>query len=752
MESGDAILHGHDPTPGIVSVHADYSGQAWVWRREGEQVILERPRFRPWVFARDLQDVSTLAFSNDPDAPFHVAELPGKPGSLKYLITARDGYALRRVIFQNASQRLGRSITGFHDLHGYVSAGTIEQYLTATGRTYFKGMSFDDPVRLQFDLETTALTPEEGRIFMIAVRDNRGFETILEARRSAQEADMIAELVQVIQERDPDIIENHNINAFDLPFLMGRARTLRVPLELGRQGGPAGLWRVQDGRTSPHWAVSGREILDTIDAVRRMDLPSAGLKAVSQIFGIAPPDRVYLEGEKIAETYQDNPALVRKYALQDVEEVDHLARRVLSASFELAKMTPRPYHRLPYAGPAMGVLEPMLIRAYYHAKHALPPEQPYHAEPHSGGHVELFAEGVLQNVVKADVASLYPSVIRAERIEPQSDPLHVFLHLMDHLTALRLQHKAAMRAGEAGEHQAMQSAMKLIINAGYGYLGAGRMAIFGDRDAADRVTTRGREILGRVVDDLRSGGVTLIEADTDGVYFSVPQGWSEEQEKELIQRVDADLPEGISLEFDGRWQAMLSHEIKNYALLGYDGKLTVRGASFDTIRTEPFARDFMQRVLPCLLQGDIPALQDAFHFTLDALQQRKVTNREVATRVRLTKTPEQYREAKRKENQYEAMLSAGETWKAGQRVYQYQQQKRGWLPLEVNPDGRDYDVQAYIQTLMASYVTRLRKGLNPEDHEQLFRPAQEQGLFDRPVAEMSTVWRAVDAPTGKVRA
>lgn len=739
----DATLYGHDPLPGIVSVLADYSGQAWVWRREGQQVHLEKPRYRPWVFAKDLQDVGEQFSRDDPDAPFHVQELSGETGSLKYLLSARDGQALRRIIFQNASRRLGRPITGFHDLHGYVSAGPIEQYLTATGRTYFKGMTFDDPVRLQFDLETTSLSPETGRIFMIAVRDNRGFERVLEARRSVQEADMLAELVQVIRERDPDIIENHNISSFDLPFLIGRAGALRVPLELGRSGGPPGIWRVQDGRNSPHWAMAGREILDTIDAVRRMDLPSAGLKAVSQLFGIAPPDRVYLEGDKIAETYRSQPALVRKYALQDVEEVDHLARRVLSASFELAKMTPRPYHRLPYAGPAMGVLEPMLVRAYYQARHALPPEQPRHTEPHSGGHVQLFAEGVLQRVVKADVASLYPSVIRAERIEPQSDPLHVFLHLMDHLTALRLQHKAAMRAGEPGEHQAMQAAMKLIINSGYGYLGAGRMAIFGDRDAADQVTTKGREILAKVVDDLRSGGVTLIEADTDGVYFSVPEDWSEEQEKALIESVDIHLPAGISLEFDGRWQAMLSHEIKNYALLGYDGKLTVRGASFDTIRTEPFAREFMQRALLCLLKGNISGLQDAFHDTLDALQQRKLTNRDVGTRVRLTKTPEQYREAKRKENQYQAMLNAGITWKAGERVYQYQQQERGWLPLAVNPDGRDYDVQAYIQTLLNSYVTRLRKGLTTEDYQQLFRSVQEQGLFDRLITEMRPVWQAV---------
>lgn len=60
MNAHDPIPYGHDPTPGIVSVCADYSGQAWVWRREGQQVHFSKERFCPWVFGWDLQDVSTI--------------------------------------------------------------------------------------------------------------------------------------------------------------------------------------------------------------------------------------------------------------------------------------------------------------------------------------------------------------------------------------------------------------------------------------------------------------------------------------------------------------------------------------------------------------------------------------------------------------------------------------------------------------------------------------------------------------------
>jgi len=743
----DPTVFGHDPTPGIVSVHADPSGLALVWRREEVQVVLERERYRPWLYTRHLADVqhlgSRLAWA-DEQAPFSVRELPGEPDSLKYLLTARDGRALRQAVLTGASQRLDRRVTSLHDLRGYYSVGATEQYLMASGRTYFKGLTFDDLHRLQFDLETTSLSPETGRIFMVAVRDNWGFETILEARRPVQESELIQNLLTLIQERDPDVLENHNLQAFDIPFLLSRAQRHGVDMHFGRPGGPRGLWRVQDGRNSPHWACAGREIVDTIDAVRRMNLPSTGLKAVSKLFGIAPADRVYLEGEKIVETYRDDPKTVRKYALQDVQEADALARRVLAPSFALAQMAPRPYHRLPYAGTATGMLEPMLVRAYLQAGQALPGSQPHQDVPHQGGALHLYAEGVLPRVVKADIASMYPCLIRAHRIGPACDPLGVFLHLMDHLTALRLHHKAAAKQGEPGEHEAIQSAMKIVVNSAYGYLGAGRLALFEDRAAADEVTRRGREVLHQVVGALAERGVTLIEADTDGVFFSVPEGWTEADERALIAEVDALLPEGVSLEFDGRARAMLSHEIKNYALLRYDGKLDLRGAAFESSRTEAYGRAFLQGALRCLLSGDVTGVRETYLSTMQALEARHYTNGEVASRVRLVKSPEQYAAVRmtRKEAVYEALHVTGHAWRAGESVRLYHRQGSGLVPLE-QPDERDYDVGHYRSNLLSSYATRLRKALTPEHYRQVFEQGRQPGLFDLPFEAMTPTWTPV---------
>ena len=48
-------------------------------------------------------------------------------------------------------------------------------------------------------------------------------------------------------------------------------------------------------------------------------------------------------------------------------------------------------------------------------------------------------------------------------------------------------------------------------------------------------------------------GVTLLEADTDGVYFAVPPEWTEADERRVVAEVGALLPDLVQLEFDGRY-------------------------------------------------------------------------------------------------------------------------------------------------------------------------------------------------------
>ena len=780
----DEWLWGWDPTPGIVSVWAEQNGRALVWRRNATTGVLvrEEARFRPWLLLDRLDDLEHLgdSFGVDGTAGARVTyrELDAAGGeALRYLVSAESGQTLTSALLNGASRRLGRHVGHLRELgpESVLALAPEEQYLVATGRNYFRDLSFDQLRRMQFDLETTGLDARRDRIFMVAVRYPSGESELLEAHgeTDAAEADLIRRLVATVQATDPDVIENHNLHGFDLPFLDRRARLLGVSLALGRTGPPGlrqraarrGVAMDGDQRRRMRLVAPGREFIDTLDAVRLYDfstreLPGHGLKAVARHLGIASPNREYIPGHQISEVYRTDPDRVRRYATGDVDEVAALARMLGGAAFALARMAPRRYERLADAGAATGVIDPLLVRAYLRAGMALPAHRPSDGTPHSGAALYLFATGAARRVVKADVASLYPSLMRAYRIGPARDRLGAMLALVDRLVERRLQEKASARAAPAGSaerytHEATSAAMKLVVNSAYGYLAAGGgLTRFADVHAANEVTRRGRETLGFMCRELAARGVTLLEGDTDGVYFAVPPSWTEDDERRVVAEVAALLPPLVQLEFEGRYAAMLSHEPKNYALLNYDGTLILRGVAFRSSRAEPFGEAFLRRAIKRLLVGDTVGVRDAYLATVVALRRRELPTHDVSSRVRLTKSPEEYLASRerRRELSYEAMLAVGRTtWSIGERVRVYRA-KNGEPAVvtsdedgeaSASADGRNYDVDHYVRVLRDTFAARLARALAPEDFAALFADPDQPELFEPDLAAIQPVLNEV---------
>jgi DNA polymerase, archaea type len=346
--------------------------------------------------------------------------------------------------------------------------------------------------------------------------------------------------------------------------------------------------------------------------------------------------------------------------------------------------------------------------------------------------------------------------MRAYRIGPSRDHIRALLALVDRLVELRLAAKnnarhAPPESPERFGHEATSAAMKLVVNSAYGYLAAGGLTRFADVHAANEVTRRGRETLALMCRELANRGVILLEADTDGVYFAAPEGWTEADERRVVAEVAAMLPPRVQLEFEGRYAAMLSHEPKNYALLRYDGSLILHGVAFRSSRAEPFGEAFLRKAITHLLAGDVGAVRDAYLGALDSLRRRELPTRDVSSRVRLTKTPAEYLAVRegRRELQYEAMLASGRTsWSVGDRVRVYRKRNGGCGLLEESDDGhldlssvdhRDYDVDHYARQLRQTFAARMACAFTPADFEAVFADPDQMSLFMPVVTTIRTV-------------
>lgn len=721
------VLFGRDETPRIVAVELAGEREVLVWRRAGSgpeaETVCERAPFAPFLWLTGDADVA----------------LPGDralTGGLRFDRLATLGSWSEFSRLRGDLRERGAAHFALSD--------PVQQYLTSTGRTLFKGMAYPELRRMQIDIETFCSEGFEfanaeragDHIMAIAVSDASGWEElILVDRRDHARSERVAleQLNLLIKERDPDVLEGHNFFKFDLPYLQTRARRHRVRLNWGRDG--TGLTsrasRIQIAERTinyPKFEVRGRHIVDTFILAQLYDigtreLESFGLKDVARYFNVAAgggeatvEQRTYLHGLEIQEAYLKEPQRFAAYALDDVRETRAISGLLGNSYFLQTQIFPYNYQETIIRGNATRV-NSLFLREYFHRGHSIP-DLPA-ARAFEGGYTDVFVTGVKRDVWHCDVASLYPSVMLRYDIFPAADKLGIFRGLLTDLRAFRLRAKAEMRRvstaadpaqrGEYNTLNALQNVFKVLINSFYGYLGFAQ-GHFADYDAAGRVTETGRELLRAMVARLREAGAEVIEIDTDGIYFVPPEGTtSTEGLQKMLTEV---LPQGIEIEFDAKYQAMFSYKAKNYALLDAQGRLILKGGALKSRGLERFQRVFVEGMIRLLLEGrteEISALRDDF--------ESKIRNREwdidwLLKNDTLQDSLSQYQKkisasARNRSAAYELALRSGRDYQPGDQVRYYitgdKRKVSGYesakLAGEFRPDQRDENVEYYVGKL-----------------------------------------------------
>src|SRR5881227_2532099 len=170
-------------------------------------------------------------------------------------------------------------------------------------------------------------------IMSIALSDNTGWEELLVVDpKNVEESEHAAlkRLTAIIKERDPDVIEGHDLFRVHLPLLVARAKKLKTKLDWGRSGGflrsrPSRLQIAEKTIDYPKFAIDGRHFVDTFLLAQFYDVGMRSLAGfertdVARHFGMCDEEISALAGKELERAYIDNDEEFRRRSLCGVRE------------------------------------------------------------------------------------------------------------------------------------------------------------------------------------------------------------------------------------------------------------------------------------------------------------------------------------------------------------------------------------------------------------------------------------------------
>src|SRR5881396_1548982 len=390
----NTLLFGADSTPRIVAIELGETGTVKVYRREkGGSTVADVEPFHPFVWAdSDVVDLAIDAEKLESD--------------LKYGWRVTVDSWKELIAFRNGLKKANRDYFAFTD--------PVQHYLTATGRTLFKDLPFEELKRMQLEV----LSFSEGdadHIMSIALSDNTGWEELIivdPKKTEESERSAIKRLTNLIKARDPDVIEGHNLFRSDLPYLVARAKKLKTKLDWGRSGGflrsrPSRLQIAEKTIDYPKFTVGGRHFVDTFLLAQFYDIGMRSLAGfertdVARHFDLCDSEQISaLTGKELERAYLENSEAFRQRALSGVREARALSELLSASYFIQAQIFPYNYQEIIVRGIATRI-NALFLREYFRQRHSIP-ELPM-VRAFEGGYTDIFFTGVGHDVCHCEGA------------------------------------------------------------------------------------------------------------------------------------------------------------------------------------------------------------------------------------------------------------------------------------------------------------------------------------------------------------
>lgn len=384
------------------------------------------------------------------------------------------------------------------------------------------------------------------------------------------ERSLIIQIVNCINDYDPDALIGWNVVDFDCRLLLKRAALYQLSLPLGRDGSEP-KWRDNKKDLKQGFiSLTGRVVIDGIDALKAAsyNFASFSLESVSQTLlkRGKKTEQVDQRTDEIDHNFIHNKSRLAQYNLEDCRLVwdifkttgivDYLVLRSQLTGLALNKV-----------GGSVAAFTNLYLPGLHRAGYIAPnlPSSGGLASP--GGYVMESKPGLYHNVLVLDFKSLYPSIIRTFKVDPlglieglnrPDDAIKGYLgacfsrdkHLLpDILTRLWQQRDLAKAKNDAHRSQAI----KIIMSSFYGVLGSGGCRFYDPR-LASSITLRGHDIMQTTAALIHQQGYNVIYGDTDSTFVWLGAQYTADQ----VCSIGQQLAESIN----GYWQEYLQTEFK----------------------------------------------------------------------------------------------------------------------------------------------------------------------------------------------
>ena len=349
----------------LVNVETDKKSNTanCVIHEPGKSKRLVQIQYTPFIFIKDLKKYNIKLYNGDKallNAKMGVYGISIKPlktgkqerleNGYKYIVESNKSLNSIFDFFKDSNfdffekkldhkgrpvkDHKGKFIYPNSDLCYYVT--TNEQFFISKRTRLFKGFDeYKNVHKMSFDIETTGLKYQIHRLISIGIKDNRGFQIILEPEKEnddESEIKLIQEFFYYIDKIKPAIILGHNIEGFDFDFIIGRAKKLNLDLALIKTtlNENRSLYRknatVKLGNTAEKYTATemwGYSIVDTLHAAKKTaalntEIKNTKLKYIIKYEGLAKDNRTYIDGSNgnIGKFWNEN----KNFVISDINE------------------------------------------------------------------------------------------------------------------------------------------------------------------------------------------------------------------------------------------------------------------------------------------------------------------------------------------------------------------------------------------------------------------------------------------------